>query len=152
MYINGPDCLQRRGKENAMENLEIRIAPERVLFRRSLMIITESETRKYRIPYKEIVYTYIRIWDDKEEQYLTPEIADITRKMEGEWIFHDRENWKWTILTHRLEERAGLLFKELCVHAPYVMAGGQDWFDSWEEQDMEEVGKMVELMRKCGFV
>ena len=75
------------------------------------MIITESETRKYRIPYKEIVYTYIRIWDDKEEQYLTPEIADITRKMEGEWIFHDRENRKWTILTHRLEERAGLLFR-----------------------------------------
>lgn len=135
-----------------MEHSEIRIAPEKVLFRRNLMIITESETRRYKVPYKEIVYTYIRIWDDRKERCLTPEITDITQKMDGEWIFHDRENRKWTVLTHRMKEGAGALFKELCIHAPYVMAGGQDWFDSSEEKDMETVRQMVELMRKCTFV
>lgn len=132
-----------------MENLEIRVMPEKLLFRRNFVLMTGPDTGKYQISYKDIIFTYIRIRDGETGHYLEPEIADITGEMEGEWILCDKEHRRWIVRTDRMGQKAGALFKELCIHAPYVLAGGQDWFDCSAEQDFETVRQMVGLMREC---
>lgn len=132
-----------------MENMEIGIAPEKVLFQKNLIVIEESKTRRHRILYKDIVFTYIRTRDDKTGEYQAPEITDVTGRMDGELILYDREHRKWIIRTDRTGQKAGVLFEELCAHAPYVLAGGQDWFDCSSKEDFEMVREMVELMREC---
>lgn len=132
-----------------MENMEIKIEPEKVLFQKNLIVIEESKTGRHRILYKDIVFTYIRIRDDKTGEYQALEITDITGRTDGELVLYDREHRKWVIRADRTGQKAGALFEELCIHAPYVLAGGQDWFDCTSKQDFEMVGEMVELMREC---
>lgn len=137
------------GKENIMENMEIKIEPERVLFQKNLIVIEESKTKRRRILYKDIVFAYIRTLDDVTGEYQTLEITDITGRTDGELVLYDREHRKWIIRADRTGQKAGALFEGLCTHAPYILAGGQDWFDCSKEEDFEMVREMVELMREC---
>lgn len=132
-----------------MENLEIRIMPEKVLFRENCIIITDSENGRYRILYKDIIYAYIRIQDSDTGECLAPEITDITKETDGELILYDNERRQWIIRTDRTREKAGMLFEKLCIHVPYILAGGQDWFNCSQEEDFKMIGQMAEIMREC---
>lgn len=132
-----------------MENLKTKIMPEKVLFQENSIDVIEPETGKYRIAYEDIVYAYIRIRNREEENCLKPEITEITKETDGELILYDREHRQWVIGTDRVGKKAGTLFEELCIHVPYILAGGQDWFDCSEEKDFEMIGQMVNLMRAC---
>lgn len=133
-----------------MENLETRIKPDKISFRKNFIMIKELKTGKYRILYKDIVLAKIRVKGDEEGSYQEPEITDITGNMEGDLILYDRQHTRWVIQPDRTGKKAGELLKELCIHAPYIMVGNQDWFDCSEEADFEMVGQMVSLMRECG--
>lgn len=133
-----------------MENLEIRIVPRELLFRKRFITMTDEKTVKHRIFYKDIVLAYLQIWDEKAGCYLEPEITDITGDMEGNLILYDRQHCKWVIQTDQTGRKAGALLEELCIHAPYIMMGSQDWFDCSEEKDFEIIGQMVKTMRECG--
>lgn len=69
--------------------------------------------------------------------------------MDGEIVLYDRQHTKWVIQTDQIKEKAGTLLKDLCVHAPYIVVGSQDWFDGSDEKDFGMVGDMVSLMREC---
>lgn len=132
-----------------MEGLEIRIAPEKVIFRKNHIAVAEPETGRNRIFYKDIVRAYIRIHDETGG-YLEPEIMDIARDTEGELVLcAGKGNGRWIIRTDRTGQKAGALFEALCLHAPYILAGGQEWFDGLDEEDFGTVGRMVDIMREC---
>ena len=132
-----------------MENLENRIMPEKILFRKSFISLVEQERVKYRIPYKDIVVARIRVWDDKAKCYQEPEITEITGDMEGELVLYDRQHIQWVIQTDQSGRKAGSLLEELCIHAPYIMMGSQDWFNCSEEEDYKIIEQMVRTMRMC---
>lgn len=132
-----------------MESLRTKIMPEKVLFQKNFINVIEPETGKYRIAYEDIVYAYIRIRDREGGNCLEPDITEITKETDGELIIYDREHRQWVIGTDRIRKKAGTLFEELCIRAPYILAGGQDWFDCSEKKDFEMIGQMVNLMRVC---
>ena len=41
------------------------------------------------------------------------------------------------------------MLEELTMHAPYILAGGQEWFDEHDEKQFSEIGKMVGIMQGC---
>lgn len=133
-----------------MRESETKILPEKILFRKGHTVLEVSPAEKYRIPYREIVWAYVRTGGDGPDGSREPELADITENTEGELILHDRQRRRWVIGTGRAGRKAGALLKELCLHAPYIAAGGQEWFDHSEEADFSAVEEMVRLMRECG--
>lgn len=133
-----------------MRESETKIMPGKVLFRKSQIVLEVSSAEKYRIPYREIVWAYIRTEGDEPDGGREPELAEITEETEGELIIYDRQRHRWMIGTGRTGKKAGALLKELCIHAPYIAAGEQEWFDHSEEADFSAVEEMVRLMRECG--
>lgn len=133
-----------------MRESETKIMPGKVLFRKSQIVLEISSAEKYRIPYREIVWAYVRTKGDEPGGGREPELAEITEETEGELIIYDRQRHRWMIGTGRAGKKAGALLKELCIHAPYIVAGGQEWFDHSGEADFSAVEEMVRLMRECG--
>ena len=127
----------------------IRLRPRTIHFGSNSVTITDSQTGKYKIPYKEIVLVFIRIYDHETGDYQEPELTDITSDMEGDLILCDAEHCRWEIETELSGRTAGALLEELCIHAPFAVAGGQSWFDQENEGEFEEVREMVSLMRAC---
>lgn len=132
-----------------MKELEIRMMPEKILFRKKHMVIVVSAAEKYQIPFSDIVWAYIRTGEDETGESREPELAEITEDTEGELILYDSRHIKWVIRTDKTGRQAGSLLKELCIHAPYIAAGGQDWFDLSEEPDFGMIEEMVSVMREC---
>ena len=136
--------------KSGMKESEIKIEPEKIFFRNSGIMMEVSQNEKCRIPYRDIVWAYVKTGKDGEEKHGEPGLADITESTKGDLIVYDRRHFGWTIGTGRVDREAGALLKELCLHAPYIVAGGQDWFDDSEDTDFGMVEEMVELMRACG--
>lgn len=133
-----------------MEESEKRIAPERIVFGESFIAAKAPQGEKYRVFYKDIVWAYIDVPDDKNGGCIKPDIADITDDTEGEFVVWDKKRCRWIFRTDLSGQTAGSLLKKLCVHAPYIVAGGQDWFDITEKADFDMVRQMVKVKRACG--
>lgn len=129
-----------------MENWETVSIPEKIIFHKSSIVMTEPGAGRHQIPYQNIVLAYIKVWDDDAGSYLEPEITEITPQMDGELILYDKEKKRWVIRTDKAGKKAGALLEELCIRAPYIIAGGQGWFDRSLESDYEMAGQMVGLM------
>ena len=132
-----------------MENRNITLHPEKISFRKSYVGIKDAAYGNRRIPYKEIVLGYLRVRDQESGGYYKPEITDITRDMDGDLILYDYRHCCFHIRTDLVSETAGAMLGELTMHAPYILAGGQEWFDEYDEKQFAEIGKMVEIMQGC---
>lgn len=130
--------------------IEIRLRPENILFEDESVRVVDARTGKHRLFYSEIVLACLRVWDQKKKQYWEPEITDITSDMEGDLILYDKGHCRWEIRTDRSGKKAGSLLEEICIHAPFVMAGFQSWFDRSGRSDFERIAEMGEAMRVCG--
>lgn len=125
----------------------IRLRPEKLLFRKKTIIITGAENGKHRIPYSGIVMAYLRVPAGTAGAYREPEITEITGDMEGELILHDRADHRWEIATDLTGRAAGAWLEELCIHAPYILAGAQSWLEKPEEEHFAVLRSMAALMR-----
>ena len=136
-------------KAKIMAESVIRLRPEKILFRNKSIIIAESGNRKGKIPYEQIVTAFLSVQGGESGDCLEPEITEITGDMDGELILRDRANRRWEIRTDLTGETAGALLEKLCIHAPYVLAGGQSWSGETGEEDFRRLAEMVGLMRSC---
>lgn len=129
-----------------MENLETVCIPEKIVFYKNSITMAEKGKGTHRISYQDVVLAYLKVWDEVSGSYQEPEITEITPEMDGEMILYDKGHKRWIIRTEKAGKKAGALLEELCIHAPYIMVGGQDWFDRSLESDFETIGQMVGLM------
>lgn len=132
-----------------MKELEIRMVPEKIFFGKDHIVMAAAETKKYWIPYRDIIWAYIRTKEDRPGEDREPELAEITEDTEGELILYGSQHFRWIVQTEKTGREAGALLKELCMHAPYIAAGGQDWFDPSEGNDLGMIEEMVRVMREC---
>ncbi len=133
-----------------MEESENRITPERIIFGKSFITAKAPQSERYRIFYKDIIWAYISVPDDRTGDCENPDIADVTEEMEGTLVVCDKKRCRWIFQTDRTGQTAGSLLKKLCIHAPYIVAGGQDWFDITQTADFDMVRQMVKVKRACG--
>lgn len=133
-----------------MKDLENRISPEKIIFRKNHITVKVSQREIYRIFYRDLVWTYIRTFHTQDGNYEEPGIEDITEDTEGELVLCDKMRCSWIIETDQIGQKAGEIMRELCMYAPYVLAGGQDWFDRSEEADFDMISEMVKIRRECG--
>ncbi len=133
-----------------MEESENRITPERIVFGKNFITAGVSREEEYRIWFKDIVWAYVSASDDGTGCYEKPDIADITDDMDGDLVIFDKRRCRWVLRTGGSGQTAGSLLKKLCIHAPYIVAGGQDWFDITEKADFDMVRQMVKVKRACG--
>lgn len=132
-----------------MKALEIRKMPKKIFFGKDYMVITVSIAERYRILYSDITWAYVKTGGEKPGEDREPKLWEITEDTEGELILYGGRPFKWIIQTDKMGRKAGALLKELCLHAPYIAAGGQDWFDPSGEADFGMVEKMVSIMLEC---
>lgn len=132
-----------------MEESENRITPKRIVFGKSFIAADASQKEKYRIFYKDIVWAYISVPNDRTGCCESPDITDVTEDMEGALVVCDKERCRWIFQTDRIGQTAGSLLKKLCLHAPYIVAGGQDWFDITRPADFDMIRQMVKVKRAC---
>lgn len=132
-----------------MEEVEKRIEPDRVIFGKSFITAEKSQGERYRIFYKDIIWAYVSVPNGRMEDCEKPDIADVTEDMEGELVVCDKKRCRWVIQTDRSGQAAGGLLKRLCLNAPYIVAGGQDWFDISNKQDFDMIRQMVKVKRAC---
>lgn len=125
------------------------LQPECIQFGENSMKILDSHHGRYRIPYRKIVFAFLNITDRKSGICYEPEIADVTRDMEGELIFYDSEHQKWKIQTDLLGKTAGCLLADLALHAPYILLGKQTWLEVDDEEEFAEAARMADVMRRC---
>lgn len=128
--------------------LNIVLKPQKICFAKNCIKITDSRTGSYEIPYRELVLAGIRIRDRETGGFYEPEITEITEDMEGELLLRDSGNCRFIIGTGQTGRAAGSMLSELSMHAPYILIGNQDWFDSNDKEEFGEVDGMVKLMRK----
>ena len=119
-------------RENGMKDLETKMIPEKILFRKNHIVMETSQKEKCRIFYKDIVWAYIETKEINSEGIREPGLADITENTKGDLVFYDRLHCRWIVRTDKMNKEAGALLIELCMHAPYIAAGGQEWFDHFE--------------------
>lgn len=131
------------------QKLDIILRPQKILFAKRYIEISGGCSGGYRIPYKKIVLACLRIYDKGTDTYYEPEIVNITSDMEGELFLYDTDHCRFKIKTDLAGKTAGAVLLELAIHAPYVLIGGQTWFDVENEMDFAEIGDMVHLMRWC---
>lgn len=139
----------KKGKETGMEESEKRIAPERIVFGKSFMTAMAPQGEQYRIFYKDVVWAYIGVPDDETGSYIKPDIVDITDGTEGEFVVWDKKRCRWIFRTDQSGETAGSLLAKLCMNAPYIVAGGQDWFDISDKAEFDMIREMVKVKRAC---
>lgn len=139
----------KKGKETGMEESEKRIAPERIVFGKSFMTAMAPQGEQYRIFYKDVVWAYIGVPDDETGSCIKPDIVDITDGTEGELVVWDKKRCRWIFRTDQGGETAGSLLKKLCMNAPYIVAGGQDWFDISDKAEFDMIREMVKVKRAC---
>ena len=130
-----------------MENVILH--QEKISLKRSYIGIKDTRYWNRRIPYKEIILGYLKVWDRESGGYYKPEITEVTRDMDGDLILYDYRHCCFHIRTDLVSETAGAMLGELTMHAPYILAGGQEWFDEYDEKQFAEIGKMVEIMQGC---
>ena len=134
-----------------MEESENRITPKRVVFGKNSITAKVSREEEYRIWFKDIIWAYVASApDDGTGLYGKPDIADITDDMDGALVIFDKKRCRWVLRTGLSGQTAGSLLKKLCIHAPYIVAGGQDWFDITQKADFDMVRQMVKVKRACG--
>lgn len=132
-----------------MENKDIMLHPEKISFKRRCIKVKDIVYGECRIPYKEIIMGYVKIWSQESGGCHKPEIIDITEDTDGDLILYDYRHCCFHIQTDLVSETAGAMLGELTMHAPYILAGGQEWFDEHNEEQFAEIGEMVEIMRGC---
>ena len=132
-----------------MENKNVILRPEKISFKRSYLGIKDTTYGNRRIPYEEIVLGYLKVPDQESGGCYKPELTEITENMDGDLILYDYRHCCFQIKTDLVSETAGAMLGELTMHAPYILAGGQEWFDEHDERQFAEIGEMVEIMRGC---
>ena len=137
-------------KGTGMGESENCITPERIVFGKSFIAAKTPQGERHRIFYKDIIWAYISVPDDRAGCCGNPDIADVTEDMEGTLVVYDKERCRWIFRTDQTGQTAGGLLKELCIHAPYIVAGGQDWFDISNKADFDMIRQMVKVKRACG--
>lgn len=129
--------------------LNIILKPQKVEFTRSGIRVTEALAGTFKIPYKEIIYAGIRVYDTETGIDYEPELAEITGSMDGDLVLYGTQGRRWKIQTDQTGKTAGSMLSELAQSAPYILAGGHTWIDLEKEEDFSEIEKMVNLMREC---
>ena len=129
---------------------EKRITPERIIFGNSFITAELPQGKKCRIFYKDIVWAYIDVADGGTGDYIKPDIADVTEGTEGELVVWDKKRCRWIFRTELSGQTAGSLLKRLCLKAPYIVSGGQDWFDISDKAEFDMVRQMEKIRRTCG--
>lgn len=135
-----------------MENLSIALKLKEIVLQSRYLNLTDIQEQTYCIPYEELVLAYISIHDTgsgEENSLMKPALEDITEDMDGELVMLDRRHYRWSLQMGLSGKKAGAVLKELSIRAPYMLLGGQTWFDETEEEDFTEVRKMVDIMRAC---
>lgn len=133
-----------------MEESEKRITPERIVFKKSFIAARVSLWEEYRIFYEDMVWAYVSVPNGETEDVQRPDIADITEDVKGDFVVYDKKRCRWVFETDRIGQTAGNLLKRLCFYAPYIVAGGQNWFDITDKAEFDMIRQMVKVRRACG--
>lgn len=117
-------------------------------FKKNRVILTDKRNMEILLPYRELVAAYLEIRDKNTGQISRPELEDVTEDLVGCLILYDREYRR--ICVHTTGVRAGLLLKQLAIHAPYLFLGYMPWMDEGDQQEFFRIREMVSVMRAIG--
>lgn len=134
-----------------MDNLSISLKAKKITFHKEYLNLTDVQERKYRVAYGELVFAYLETRSaepGKEGSLIKPALEDITEDMDGKLVMLDYRHCRWDLQTERSGKTAGAILRELSIHAPYILLGGQPWLEN-EEVDFEQARTMVQIMREC---
>lgn len=136
-------------EEEATRNIpSIEIWVRKAGFKKKRVILTDKKNMEISLPYGELVAAYLEIGDKITGQISRPGLEDVTEDMGGSLILYDREYRR--ICVHTAGVRAGLLLKQLAVHAPYLFLGYMPWMDEGNQQEFFRMREMVSVMRAIG--
>ncbi len=131
------------------KKLEIVLNAQKIQFTGSGVTIKSYPSGVYRIPYKKMTYAYLRACDRESGRYWEPELAEISKDLDGEFVIYDSDRRQYRIRTKQSGKTAGFLLTELAMHAPYILLGKQQWFDEEDEGAFMEIESMVHLRHQC---
>lgn len=125
------------------------LKPTDIRFTKKWIDIVDFHTGRYKLPYKDIVWAGLRVYNQNSEDWYEPEITEIIKGMEGDLLICDNQNRQWIIHTDLVEKTAQAMLSELVMLAPHILAGHQSWIDLDDEAAFAEISSMVKLMRQC---
>ena len=114
-------------------------------FKKNRVIMTDKRNMEISLSYGELVAAYLEIRDKTTGQISRPELEDVTEDLEGTLILYDREYRRICVRTAGI--KAGLLLKQLAIHAPYLFLGYMPWMDEENQQEFFRIREMVSVMR-----
>lgn len=116
-------------------------------FRRNCAKFLDIRNREISLPYRELVAAYLEIPEEGTGRTAHPELARITEDLEGCLVLYDREYRRLRIHSVGTAIRAGAMFKELAVHAPYLFFEYMPWMDQGDSEEFSGIREMVSVMR-----
>lgn len=108
-----------------------------------------SDTRHvvFKFPYDEIIVAYIEVFDKESNTFYRPEITDLTENICGKLVLYDSRFCRFEIYPGKTGKTAGMILKQLAVHAPYIFLSYEPWLEEYDEKQFAEIKEMVSIMK-----
>lgn len=134
-------------KDKCRKYVNILLHAGKFEFEEESIKIADVRQDEYVIPYGEMVFVYIML--HAGEGYCAPDLKDIADGMEGALVICNRLQNFFVIQTDEAEETAEEILRELTKRAPHALFGSRPWLNQYDEEQFEEILKMVDIMKEC---
>ncbi len=133
------------GKER--DNTSVLIQAGKISCDKKYIDVSDLCHVEFKIPYDEIIVAYIEDFDEEKRILYRPEIIDLTEETGGNLVLYDSQFCRFEIHLEQTGKKAGMIFKQLAVHAPYIFLSYQPWLDECDEEQFAEIKEMVSIMK-----
>lgn len=72
---------------------------------------------------------------------------ELTEEMTGNLVLYDSKFVRFEIHLEQTEKTAGMILKQIALHASYIFLSYQPWLDERDEERFTEIKEMVSIMR-----
>lgn len=125
----------------------VSIQAEKIDCEKGYIKVSDDRRMELCFPYKEIIVAYIEIFDSKKDIFYRPEIMELTEEMTGNLVLYDSKFVRFEIHLEQTEKTAGMILKQIALHASYIFLSYQPWLDERDEERFTEIKEMVSIMR-----
>lgn len=108
----------------------------------------KDETPCAALPYREMLFVYLERKTEVKGVVQIPPVEEITGEMEGNLVIWNRTHRCIRLDLSSQKETAGALFIRLAEHIPFAFLGATPWMQVENEQDFQEMVRMVDLYQE----
>ena len=108
----------------------------------------KDETPCAVLPYREMLFVYLERKREVKGVVQIPPVEEISGEMEGNLVIWNRTHRCIRLDLSSQKETAGALFIRLAEHIPFAFLGATPWMQVENEQDFQEMVRMVDLYQE----